>query len=434
MHRTRNLIIVLAAIVVLIVFAVVISRHSGNAAVSVKTQRIALANFTVKLPENGVVMHPHTATIPTLVAGNIGQIYVRSGEYVSQGQLLATVQNPTLQFNAAGSEADYSSSVANVSSARVNEQNAKVQYQAAVDTALANLKEAKRVYDADLALLQNKAIARNVVDADKAKLDVAQVTYDQAVAQLRLGAVSGYGQNSVQAAQAAARKAQILNSQNEQQLAFTRIVAPFSGMIQTVATQSGDSLRSMQPGDSVSAGQSLFTIAGGAGYIVKAQVDEQDIINVRVGQHAIVSGQDFPGTKIRGHVVQIAPVAVKSTDASSTAKQVLTTIALDESPSFLKDGMSADVDILTTEIPNAIAVPNDAIVKDGGKSYVYLDVKGIAKKQLVTTGRIGDTTTIVTSGLSPGEVIVAQSNPLIKDGTAVKPMPSPSPSSSPATP
>ncbi|MHB8146743.1 MAG: hypothetical protein ACYDGM_05685, partial [Vulcanimicrobiaceae bacterium] len=129
MHRTRNLIIVVAALGVLIAVAVLVAHRRENDAVAVKTQRIAYTNFIVKLPENGVVMHPHTATIPTLVGGNIGQIYVRSGAYVTQGQLLATVQNPTLQFNAAGSEADYSSSVANVSSARINEQNARVQYQ-----------------------------------------------------------------------------------------------------------------------------------------------------------------------------------------------------------------------------------------------------------------------------------------------------------------
>ena len=77
--------------------------------------------------------------------------------------------------------------------------------------------------------LAQKAIARSQVDADKAKLDQAQVAYDQAVQQLKLGAVSGYGMDSVQAAQANAEKSKILNAQNQQQLAFTRIVAPISG-------------------------------------------------------------------------------------------------------------------------------------------------------------------------------------------------------------
>lgn len=423
--RTRNALIIVAALVALVGFAVIQSRRD-RPAVAVKTQTIAYTNFTVKLPENGTVLHPHTVTIPTLVAGNIDRIFVRAGDRVSTGELLATIDNPTLDYNAAGSEADYRNSVADVSSARVNEQNARVTYQAAVDTQQSNLEEARRVYRADAALLAERAIARNQVDADKAKLDQAQVAYDQAVEQLKLGAVSGYGQNSVQAAQAAAEKSKIVNAQNQQQVAYTRIVAPFDGVIQTVTAQTNDPLRPLQPGDAVTAGQALFTLASGDGFIVRAQVDEQDVINVKVGQRANVSGADFPGQTIPGHVVRIAPVAQKSTDSSSTAKQVLTTIALDRTPDFLRDGMSADVDILTTDVPHAIVVPNGAVGKDKNRSYVYVVKNGLLARRDITIGRVGDTQTLVNAGLAPGEVVVAQLTSDLKPGVKVTPMPSPS--------
>lgn len=432
MNRTRNTIIVLVALVLIVVLAIAASRSHKDPALAVKTQKVTYGAFVVKLPENGVVMRPGTLTVPTLVAGNIGQIFVKAGDHVSAGELLATIDNPTIDSNASGSQADYDSAVANVSAARINEQNAKVQYQGAVATQKSALDEARRVYDADVALLRQRAIARNQVDADKAKLDQAQVAYDQAVEQLRLGAVSGYGQNSVQYAQAAADKARIVNTQNQEQVAFTRITAPESGVIQSVASQTNDALRPLQPGDAVTAGQLLFTMAAGDNFIVRAQVDEQDVINVRVGQHVNVTGQDFPGKTIPGHVAVIAPIAQKSTDTSSTAKQILTTIALDRSPDFLKDGMTTDVDILTTNIPHAIVVPNDAVVKDGGKTYVYVIKAGVATKRAIQTGRTGDTTTLVTSGLVPGDVIVAQNTPELSDGKHVTPMPSPSPTSSPA--
>jgi HlyD family secretion protein len=428
MNRTRNALIVVAGLLLIIALSVFAARRSGPSALAVPMQKVAYAPFTVKLPENGVVMHPQTVTVPTLVAGNIQRIFVKSGDRVGAGQLLATIENPTLEFQAAGAQADYTNAAANVQTARVDEKNARVTYQAQVDTAKSALDEAKRVYDADASLLQQKAIARSTVDADKAKLDQAQVTYDQAVEQLKLGAVSGYGENSVQAAQAAAEKARILDRQNQQQLAFTRIVAPIDGVVQTVASQSGDSLRDLQEGDAVTAGQSLFTVASSQGFIVKAQVDEQDIINVHVGQPANVTGQDFPGKTIAGHVARIAPVAQKSTDASSTAKQVLTTIALDASPSFLRDGMSADIDILTTDIPQAIAVPNGAIVKEKGASYVWVVEGGSAKRRRIVTGLTGDTQTLVKSGLQAGETIVTGTLSDLKDGTKVTPAPSSSPS------
>jgi RND family efflux transporter MFP subunit len=166
---------------------------------------------------------------------------------------------------------------------------------------------------------------------------------------------------------------------------------------------------------------------------VRAQVDEQDIIGVRLGMPVQVTGEDFPGKTIHGHVAAIAPIATKSTDASSTAKQVLTTIQLDENPPYLRDGMSADVDILTTDIPRSIVVPNDAISKDKGKSYVFVVQDGVAHKRAVVTGKAGDTQTLVTSGLAAGDTIVAQHTLGIADGAKVKAMPSasPEPSSSP---
>jgi HlyD family secretion protein len=423
MNRTRNTILVLLGALVVIATGMLLGRSSHNAGIPVKTVKVAYAPLTVTLPENGVVMNPSTMTVPTLVGGNVGEIYVKAGQRVEAGQLLATIENPTLEYNAASSQADYTNAVANVATARIQEQNSRVQYQAQVATNKSELDEARRIYEADEALFAQKAIARSTVDADKAKLDQAQVAYDQAVQQLKLGAVSGYGMDSVQAAQANAQKTQIVNAQNQQQVAFTRIVAPQGGVIQTIATQSNDSLRPIQPGAAVTAGQALFTLAADSAYVVRAQVDEQDIIDVHLGQPVRITGQDFPGRTIAGHISRIDPVAQKSTDASSTSMQVLTTIALDRSPTFLKDGMSADVDIVTTNVPHAIVVPSDAIQKAGATSYVYVVDGGIAKKRNVKTGAAGNGTIQVLSGLAAGETVVAAKTPELQDGAKVTPMP-----------
>ncbi|MHB8433064.1 MAG: efflux RND transporter periplasmic adaptor subunit [Candidatus Tyrphobacter sp.] len=424
--RQRNLLIVLAALVVLIAIAV-FARGGHQRGLVVTTTTVTYGPFVVKLAENGVVMSPHSETVPSLVAGNLQSLNVHDGDRVYAGELLATVYNPSLAYAAAGSQADYSSSVADVGTAQVNEQNARVQYQAQVDTAKSSLDLAQRIYNEDVTLFDNQAISRNQLDTDRSKLDQARVAYQQAVAQLRLGAVSGYGIASVRTAQANAQKAAILNAQTQQQLAFTRISAPFDGIIQSVAADATDPLRPIRVGAPVSAGQALFTISANERYIVRAEVDEQDIINVRVGQRATVTGEDFPGHSIQGHVTQIAPIATKSTDTTSTAKQVLTTIQLDTSPAFLKDGMNADVDILTTDLRRVLSVPNAAISTQNGASYVFVVSHGVAHKRRVTTGALGDTRTVIVSGLSPGETVVAQQYPTLSDGAHVAPTTSPSP-------
>jgi RND family efflux transporter MFP subunit len=419
MKRVRNLLIIITVLAVIVGATVIYGKRGGDP-VAVKTVTVKRTEFVTKLPENGIVQRPQVATVPTLVSGNIGQIYVKPGERVYAGQLLATIENPSLQSNAAGSQADYNSAEANIETARIQEQNAKVTYQAQVETAKSNLAEARRVYDADAALYSSKAISRNQLLADKAKLDQAQVQYEQAVRQLRLGAVTGYGSNSVQYAQANADKMRIVNESNQEQLGFTRVTAPFSGVIETIATQSGDPLTNLRAGDPVTQGQSLFTIAASDAYIVKAQVDEQDIINVHPGQRANITGEDFPGVTLTGRVIDISPVAIRSTDASSTARQVLTTLRLDRSPPFLRDGMSVNVDVLTQDMRNALAIPNDAIVKDNGKAYVFVVRRGVAHKTLVHLGKANDTATIVQSGVQAGDTIVSQQVPGLVDNQLVK--------------
>ena len=427
MKRIRNLVIIFAALAVAVAIAVFAGKR-GPDSIAVQTITVKPGAFQTKLPESGVVQRPQVVTVPTLIAGNVGRIYAHAGEYVTAGQILATIENPSLESNAASSQADYSSAVANIQTAKIQEQNAKVTYQAQVATAKSSLDEARRVYDADAALYASKAIPRNQLDDDKTKLDQAQVQYEQALRQLHLGAVTGYGTNSVQYAQAAAQKAQIVNESNQQQLGFTRIVAPFDGVIQTIATQQNDPLTNIHEGDAVTQGQALFTMAASDAYIVKAQVDEQDIINVHIGQKANITGEDFPNQTLTGHVVAISPVAIKSTDPSSTAKQVLTTIRLDRSPSFLRDGMSVDVDILTTNVKGAILVPTAAIQKDGKTPYVYVVRNGKAVKTKIATGASNDTETTVKSGLVRGDVVIAEKNPLVRQGTAVSVAPKPSPS------
>ncbi|MGH7737659.1 MAG: efflux RND transporter periplasmic adaptor subunit [Candidatus Tyrphobacter sp.] len=424
--RQRNLLIFGGAIVILIIIAVF--AHGGRQpGMPVDTIVVKRGPFAVKLAENGIVMSPHSQTIPTLVSGNLESLAVHEGEHVFGGQLLATVYNPALAYAAAGSQADYSSSVSDVGTARVNEQNARVQYEAAVATAKSSLDLAQRIYDEDVALFHNQAIPRNQLDTDGAKLEQALVTYRQAVQQLRLGAVSGYGMDSVQTARANARKASILNAQNQQQLGFTHVVAPFGGTILSIASDPSDPLRPIRVGEPVTQGEALFTIAGSGNDIVRAEVDEQDIIGVRLGQRVLVTGEDFPGHTIAGRVTLISPIATKSTDTTSTAKQVLTTIALDTSPYFLKDGMNVDVDILTTDLSDVISVPNAAVSTDTTGSYVYVVQAGVARKRRVRIGAVGDTATLVLSGLGPGDRVVSSHYVGLADGAHVEPTSSPSP-------
>ena len=479
--RRRNIFIVVGGLALLLIIAVAAGKGRHSSAPTVKVQTISLTAYATKLPENGVVQHPRLQAIPAQISGNIGSVLVRPGDHVTAGQLLATINNPQI-LSTAQTSADA------MRSAQAHAQGASLQAQATLiaarerltqaqadmangsqsglgygggsaadqranaDANLANaetnLHEARRLYDADVNLYNQKAISRDAVDQAKAKLDQTQVSYNQAkLARQSLGAQLGRSRqvlaDNLRSAQQAYAQAQAAADVSaayadaaraghdyqyaSQQAAATQVRAPFEGIILSQASESSDALRPLQPGDAVQLGQTLFTMSSNNAFIVRAKVDEQDIINVHLGQRANVTGEDFPGKTLTGHVVAISPIAQKSDDPSSTARQIITTIRLDASPSYLRDGMSVDVDILTTDIRQAIVVPNVAIVRDHGKTYVYVVDKGIAHKRGVRLGQANDAKSIVRSGLRPGDQIVAEKSVEIVDGGPVAAAPSASP-------
>jgi RND family efflux transporter MFP subunit len=501
------------ALFFIVAVALVAAARSRGDALPVSESTVRYTTFVTKLPETGVVQLPRTVTLPAGVTANVGQITVRAGDRVRAGQLLATLVSEQIESNVRDAEENAAAAGGKVESiAEINaalpEQNrsAIVQAEAAVvaarsqltqaqedlvagsqsglgyggataeeqrlgaDTTLAkaatDLREAKRIYESDQFLYDNKGVSRDTLLQSQARYQQAEATYEQARSErkilggtlaretevLRDRATSAQdGLRQAEAALAAARanaaqskagdlmaaradegRAQADLAFARDQAAHLRIVAPFDGIVESVASQTGDSLRPLQPGDPVVLGQALFTLAADDNFIVRTKVDEQDAAGLALGQKAIVSGEDFGGKTLPGHVVAISPIAQRSDDPSNTSRQVVTTIALERRLPFLRDGMTVDVDIVTRDEPHVLVVPTDAVRKDGNASYVFTIADGRAKRADVALGTQNDTQAVVTAGLHAGDVVVADKDPAVAAGASVKPAPSPSPGSEPS--
>ncbi|MDB5073308.1 MAG: secretion protein HlyD [Candidatus Eremiobacteraeota bacterium] len=514
MNRRRNIIIFAIALVAIIGIGAIAARPKGKP-ITVRVTTVSYTRYQTKLPMTGVVQRPQTQTLAALVPGNIQQIYVHPGQHVSRGQLLAAISNPQLVNTEQTAHEAYVAAQGRARTAQststalpAQNRSAVVQAQAALEQARFNLNqaitdqragaqsglgyggtsasqqraaadalvaqrdtdlhEASRIAAADRDLYAQKAIAKNTLDADVAKLQQAQVAYDQAkrdrnetyAAIARQSPVLSdrvrAQRDAVTQAEAALSAARANASQDKSgdvqaasaeaaqraadwryaadQVARLRITAPYPGIVQSIASQSADTLRQLQPGDTVTAGQPIMTISDDSGFIVRAKVDEQDIAHVRAGQPATVSGEDLGTTKLPAHVALVGQIAQKSDDPSNTARQVLTTVALDKTVPYLRDGMSVDVDIITQDTPHVLAVPADAIRRDASnKPFVLVVNGGRTAKRSVKLGTTSDTQAVIADGLKPGEKIVAERNAGIVDAMSVTPtaVPTSSPSPSP---
>lgn len=324
----------------------------------------------------------------------------------------------------------------------------RAQANANLATAATTLREARRLYLAYRDLYANKAVSRDQLEQSQAKFEQAQVAYNQAsetraslgnqlirsrtVLQDNLrSAQQGYSQaqaalaaarvqaggGDVAAASAEAERAGAEHALAQEQADAMQVRAPYSGVVLSVATEHNDPLRPLQPGDAIAIGQPIVTLAARRAFVVRTRVDEQDVINVRLGETAQITGEDFPGRTLSGRVVEISPIA--RADSQSSERTIATTIAVDDPPPYLRDGISVDVGILTTDLRDAIAVPNQAIVRDGSTTFVFVVRQDTARRQPVRVGVSNEANTVILSGLRPGDVVVAQNITGLTDGTAV---------------
>jgi HlyD family secretion protein len=511
MNRRRNTLILIGAIA-LVTLIGIFARGSGPKPISAHVLTVQVGSFRTKLPETGVVALPKIVTLPAGVAGTLENIDVVAGAHVTRGQVLATILNDQIvnaladaKASAKAAHGKYDSlaqsnavlpqqnraavlqAEANLVAARsqltqaqsdlvsgsesglgyggTTAEEQRIAADATLSKTATDLREAKRTYDADKYIYEQKGLSNDALMQAQARYEQAQVTYDQAVSERRIlggtltrtnsllhdrvrsaqdavsqavAALASARANAaeskagdLEAAKADADRADADLTYASAQVAKLSVRAPIDGIVENVATQAGDSLRPLQPGDAIVSGQTLFTLASGDSYVVRTKVDEQDVAGLKVGQHAVVSGEDFGGATLDGTVLAISPIAQKSDDPSNTSRQVVTTIALTKRLPYLRDGMTVDVDILTHDENNVIAVPADAVRTDDAGTYVFVVKDGRAHRTAIKTGASNDTQIVVTSGLHAGDTIVTDKTSDVSDNARVTPAPSPSPAGSP---
>ena len=168
------------------------------------------------------------------------------------------------------------------------------------------------------------------------------------------------------------------------------ITAPCDGQIATVDVSTDDA---------VTDGTQLMSIVEDAGMKLVLSVDELDIVNVEVGQKAVMELDALSDVQLTGTVEKIAPLG--NTETAVTTYDVY--IALDEVDARVKGGMNVSGEIVVQTAENAVLVPMDALVKRDG-AYTVMMADGTVRS--VTLGIMTRDYAQVLSGLAAGETVV----------------------------
>ena len=219
--------------------------------------------------------------------------------------------------------------------------------------------------------------------------------YDEALTDWRS---AGARYNEALAAQQLARR----------ELSETTVISPVSGRV---------ARRLVDPGETVMPGQKLAVVQAVDSVRVVTYVSEKDVNALRVGAEARVS---TPGVRGREYPARVESVGVKADPRTGNFPVKL---AVQHDDGLLRDGMTASVELRGIVVPEAILVPEAAIVDRNRRRVVYKIVEGEAVEvRPVFVASTGERVPVL-DGLEAGDVLIVGGLESVLDGSVVEPLP-----------
>ncbi|HZD30751.1 MAG TPA: efflux RND transporter periplasmic adaptor subunit [Candidatus Angelobacter sp.] len=302
----------------------------------------------------GTVQAALSAQLSSQVMGTITRVNVHEGDHVRHGQELVVI-------DAAQQQAAYASAQAGLQASQQNIAAADADYALADAT----MKRYQMLYD-------KKSVSPQEYDEVKTKLAAAQARRD--------------------ASHAGRTQAEAGVSQASTAVSFTKIRAPFDGLV--IA-------KPAEPGAMAAPGVPLLVVEDPSRLRLEAQVDESKIGVVKLGQSVPVLIDSLGDAPLAGKVVQIVPAA----DPSSRTFTVK--IELPSNPG-IRSGLFGRARFPSGE-REAIAIPKTAVLSRGQMQAVYVvGSDHLASLRFVTLGEASGEQVEVLSGLQNGDRIVAQ--------------------------
>jgi HlyD family secretion protein len=447
MKNWKKIALIIGAVVAFLAIVGFTVQQSRKGVVTVQTGKVVREDLTSRVTASGEIKPKVYVNIGANAFGKITRLYVKEGDRVKEGQMLATLESvqPAADVSAndaalKAAQTDYVAAQAAVNTATADQRQAEAEYE-----------RAKLDYDRADALYQAQLIAKADYDTKKAAYGTATAQLGQAKAKLEQAQaqMNSYERRIGQNAANLRHATDVLSK--------TEYRAPFDGVITNLPVREGETV---VIGIQNAPGSTLMTIADVSVITAEVKVDETDIVNVKLGQPAEVSIDAIPKQHFQGIVTEIGNNAIlrstgvstaQTTSSSQEAKDFKVVVTIQDPPPNLLPGLSTTARITTASRSNSLAIPIQALTirqrseltpeKKSKEAVVQAAslTKGNPKEELqgvfvlknkkdavfvpVTTGISGTTDIEVTNGLKEGDEIVTGSYKVLRtlrNGASVK--------------
>ena len=369
-------------VAVLLLLGATIWWHSRAGAVEVQTAVARDAGggsgeHTV-LNASGYVTARRQATVSSKVTGKVMEVLIEEGMKVTNGQVLARLDDSNVKTSLDVAVAQLASAKAALAETEAQLKDANLEYQRTVELAKQHIASQS---DLDLAESNAKALQAHLAQQ---KLDIV----------------------------VAERQVELWQQQMDDMI----IRAPFDGVITTKDAQPGEMISPVSAGGGFTR-TGIGTIVDMSSLEIEIDVNESYINRVEPGQPVEATLDAYPDWKIPCKVIAIIPTADRD---KSTVKVRVGFDQLD--PRILPD-MSVKVafrDSGGTASGRAVIIPKDAVLSRDGRDVVYVVQDGHAERRAVTVNGTQGEDSMLSAGVTAGEKVVVNAPANLRDGMAVK--------------
>ena len=355
------------------------------APVVVTTHTVATGTITAEVLGTGTLEARTSAVVGPKIGGLILSIAANQGDQVKAGTLLFQLEDNDIRQQVKMAESEV----------------------AAVTATLDRLGASRR--RAEAVLVQARTNHERIEELTSSKMaspqDLDKAFEALAIAEAELSTASAAiieGQKRMEAAE------RFLEYQRAR-LNDSTIKAPFDALVVR---------RDREPGDVVTAGASVLQLVSTEQMWITAWVDETELARLAEGQSARVVFRSEPDIEYKGVVARVGREADRET------REILVDVRVEDRPANWAVGQRAEAYIQVARRDAVTVLPAALLLVRDGKTGVMLDEGGKAKWREITVGLRGRESEEVSSGLSPGDVVVSPagaSSGLLRDGRRISP-------------
>jgi HlyD family secretion protein len=359
-------------VVVLIGVIVVLNYRGGGDRKPVDAEIVSTDSVVSWVRVEGVLRAENQVEIGTEVMGRVTEIAVREGDKVKKGDLLCRIDPSTYRARLSQARAQLRISESRLEKARLDVER----YGKLHDESLISQEEFERV--------------KTEYDIAEAQLETGQFTVSEALENLNK----------------------------------TTLRSPVQGEVVGLNMEEGETV---VMGIIGTPGSVIMTIADRSRMLVRAMVDETEIVKVKPGQRATIEVDAFPDTTLEGEVARIGGMPVTDYGGSEQAVNFPVEVTVKGKETGLYPGMTATCNIVVAKKDSVVVIPYGALgrrkVEEDEKDVVFIAEAGSAKMVPVKIGVTGDKQAEVVDGVTSGDTLVVgpyKTLRELKDGQAVR--------------